>query len=1470
MSLLVVYGVFRSSFVQTRLAGIVTNYLSKELGTEVSVAGLDISWFFRIEILDVTIKDLNNQNILKSEKIKIKVGKINFRRRFLGIYGITLDNAEVNLIKYKSDGLMNYNFITDYFTFTDTLQIKEPSHPWKIGFSGVKLINTSFTYWNQLEDTIEKGVDYDHLALKNIELDLRKFKIEGDSIIGTIKHLSFSEKSGFVLNRLSAEVKVKSDSIVARNLLILTPDSHVALDLKFSHNGYGAYGDFIDSVKMDGRFDQSSLMLSDIGYFAPALLPLREILKIDGQVKGTVSSLKAQKLRFSFGKSTYFEGNVNMDGLPDIDETFIHLNIKDLRTNFADISNFKSDGKKLFEVPEVVKKLGNIRVKGFFTGFFYDFVSAATFTTSTGTLKTDMSLKTSARNTVNFQGHVNLLNWDLGKTLDASEYLGKIDLSTETTGSYRKDGGVSAVLKGTISKLDLMKNEFNDIKLDGTFEDRKFNGALALRDELIDLDFQGIVDFSEEVPAFNFTSTVHNAYLNRLNLWERDSSSRLSTYMDLNFSGSDIDNLRGSLQFTNTLYSELGNDYPAKNIALYSRLTSDNNKELSLESDFADINFTGKFEFKDFYSSLINIINAYLPSFRPLPAADLEVKQEHVFDYSIRIKDATALTELFLPSLKINSIADFFGSYNSVSKTVLLNGHADQFEFGGVIINDWFVRGQNKGNSLQATTGSSAINFTNAPNEDALALGLENFSVEAQMHGDSITYLVDWHDNATGKRNFGNLAGYFSFNEKPYIRLVMQKADFAVNDTTFTVSQDGDFIIDSTSVTITKLNIIGMNQGMTIDGKISEDPNDILYLNFRDLNISNADLLLAQNGLDFDGILNGNISINDLYKERKIQADVSIDNFAFNKEELGDFVILTKWDNQKSGLDINADIIYQGNVGTHKPISVKGYIYPGSNEKDNFDLDVSLSNFTLATLNPFLDGFASGLKGYTSGQLRLEGPFNKPAFTGSLQLLRTQFKVDYTNVIYSLADKAEITPGLISAKSILVYDSLGNTALCDFTLTHDYFRNMIMNLNVQANNLSGLHTRLKHNNLFYGDAVATGNINIYGPFNDLRMDINVSTNKGTSMYIPINLDVDATENEYIRFVSATDSLEEERLYVPETSGLNLDMQIDVTKDASIQIFLPQDIGNIKATGNGKVRMSIDTRGDVTAFGNYFIDEGTFLFTFENIINRLFSIEKGSTISFNGSVYDADLDVSAVYKLRASLSGIPELASNPDYAGRNIPVECIIYLKNNLYNPDISFSIRLPDTEDILKQLIFAAIDTTNDVVMTQQMVSLLLMKSFSFTGNAGLAGSVGSSTVEMLTSQLSNMLSQISKDVDIGLNYRTGDALSSEALEVALSTHLFEDRVTIEGNFGLINTGTTQDATNLVGDVMVDVKITRDGRFRVKAYNKSNNPFERISHNADYKQGVGIYYRYEFDKFSELFRRKRKIVPKTEPVKLGK
>jgi TamB, inner membrane protein subunit of TAM complex len=69
-------------------------------------------------------------------------------------------------------------------------------------------------------------------------------------------------------------------------------------------------------------------------------------------------------------------------------------------------------------------------------------------------------------------------------------------------------------------------------------------------------------------------------------------------------------------------------------------------------------------------------------------------------------------------------------------------------------------------------------------------------------------------------------------------------------------------------------------------------------------------------------------------------------------------------------------------------------------------------------------------------------------------------------------------------------------------------------------------------------------------------------------------------------------------------------------------------------------------------------------------------------------------------------------------------------------------------------------------------------------------------------------------------------------------------------------------ASNIVGDVNVEIKLTEDGRFRVKAFNRSNynSVYDVSSYDdiAPYTQGVGVFYRKDFNSFGELFRKKNK------------
>ena len=144
--------------------------------------------------------------------------------------------------------------------------------------------------------------------------------------------------------------------------------------------------------------------------------------------------------------------------------------------------------------------------------------------------------------------------------------------------------------------------------------------------------------------------------------------------------------------------------------------------------------------------------------------------------------------------------------------------------------------------------------------------------------------------------------------------------------------------------------------------------------------------------------------------------------------------------------------------------------------------------------------------------------------------------------------------------------------------------------------------------------------------------------------------------------------------------------------------------------------------------------------------------------------------------------------------------------------------------------------------------------SYGTPGLLSTAGTIGATTTEVLSNQLSNWLSQISKDFDIGFSYHPGDEVTSEQVEVALSTQLLNDRVSINGNVDFRGQQpNTTSTNNIVGDFQVEVKLTDNGKLKVKAFTRANDKF--IYETTPYTNGIGIFYREEFDSWDELMAR---------------
>ena len=100
--------------------------------------------------------------------------------------------------------------------------------------------------------------------------------------------------------------------------------------------------------------------------------------------------------------------------------------------------------------------------------------------------------------------------------------------------------------------------------------------------------------------------------------------------------------------------------------------------------------------------------------------------------------------------------------------------------------------------------------------------------------------------------------------------------------------------------------------------------------------------------------------------------------------------------------------------------------------------------------------------------------------------------------------------------------------------------------------------------------------------------------------------------------------------------------------------------------------------------------------------------------------------------------------------------------------------------------------------------------------------------------------------------------MTSEELEVALSTQLFNDRVTLEGNFGGAgNSNSTTTNGSVVGDFNLEYRINQDGSLRAKVFNESNDYDLVNASSSPYTQGAGFFYRKEFDNWN-LFKKSKK------------
>lgn len=1480
-SLSVIVLAMQSSAVQTRAAQIGSDYLSDKLGFEITIEKINIEWFDQITLTGLYVKNEDQSTFLDVNRIWIDYDiKQLINDQSIMLDHLRLEDGRIMLIREKGSEYFNIdNLIEAIRNLSAPKADSITSNPKNLLIREASLSNIILGVINLDSDSIEEGFNYNQFILHNLNADIKDFSSRADTIQMHVQQLSaIDSASNLTIHNLNSNFEISQSRLALTQLKLELNKSTLADSIVFNYNSISDLSSMIDSVNIKANFENSTIYAEDLAYFAPYVKRYDEKIKLSGSFDGKIKRFKANNLNLQFGNSSFIKGDLKIDGLPNFSESFIDLRLTNSSLTPYDIKQYVNDSL-------AYKRIQNIGVtdfRGSFMGFPSDFVATGVFTTPLGRVESDLNLKISQDSRKStYKGSLSTYNFDLGKFLDADSLFQKVQMTGNIKGSGFTLESAKLNLNATIAFAGINGYDYHNITTNAELASGFFNGKITVKDPLLKFQMDGSVDLRNNKNLINITADLDTINLKKLNITKEDVI--ISAKGNLDGSGITIDGIEG-----NTSLQKIYAVYRGNSLQLDSLIINTSNengyRKLKINSDLFRANINGDYQFTQLQQDLFRTVKEYQINIENdqnkiqdyYNTIDTTVNlKEYSVDFDFRIKEINPLISLFIPELYVEKGATIKGQFqNGENSTIFIESAFDTIKYNNYVFSgNQIDLNFSKYRLSQDVLG---IGFINSKHQDiSNAINTENLELELFWTGNEIDFQTQLKQTNTS--NHVDIAGNLQFLEDS-LTLNIQRSTMQL------LSKDWSFIGDNNltySNNVYMFDNFGISTGaeqIIVHGNLSQDSTHSLLINIDSFNIENVNELVEQ--YDFKGLANGFIKIQNFQNEFLLNTELSILDFYLDEFLIGDITGYSNWQAAEKTLLMD----YLVRRKDEDIIKLQGTYEPG-NKENSLDLSADLRKTNLIIAEPFLSSIFSDMKGAVDGKFKISGNLNRPIVTGTGEITNGGIRINYLNTFYDFTGKISFNQDKISFENIKLLDTKGNMGSLSGDLLHEGFTNLWIDLKGDMQSLQVLNTTAKDNDLFYGTAYVSGDVQFYGSVGNMSIDANAKSEKGTRIFIPVASSSSVEQEDYIHFINTKDTANSETEFINTTNeldirGINLNFDLELTPDAYAEIIFDIKSGDIiRGRGNGKLSLNIDSNGAFTMIGNYVLTEGGYNFTLYNIINKEFSIQAGSKITWNGDPYGANLDIRAIYEQNVSLLPIIDIGQDSTLANapelkRRYPAKVLLDLNGDLLQPEVDFNIDFVNYPDQIylesgasyplrtSVTAFEAEMMADEQELKRQVFSLIILRRLSPRSSFAVSGSVGSSVSEFLSNQLSYWVTQIDENLEIDVDFGSFDEEQFNTFQLRLSYSFLDGRlrVTRDGGFTQGETeSVNQEILGLLGDWSVEYLLTPDGKLRAKIYNRTNyNALDQFTSTYT-STGVSLVYVTSFDQLREIFQKKKKI-----------
>ena len=1435
---------------------------TKQLGVELSLGRVEFELFNRIALYDLYLEDQRGGALLTAGRLEVGVDLLDLLQHELTITSAQLSDFSVAMNQATPHSPLNIQFIID--TFSPKVPHQAPS-PLTFHLNTLLMQKGAFSYDLLSAPETPGRFNPHHLSVTQIASQITLQTLSKDSINLNIRRLSAQEQSGIALHHLGAKAIGNRGMIAIKDLSLRMLHSEVNIPHITAHlpltDSLPTIGDRLSQAQLAMRIDPSTVRLSDLHPFVPQLSGFDHEAQLSLAGKGNLSQVTLDHLTVDIPRSLHLSAHGEGTELRDTLRGHIGLSVKRLMIH----QPFYTQIVETF-APQLMKTLdlealGDLSLTADLNGTLPALRAKTQLSSGLGKVALSATLHDlldRSRSPRILDASVETNELALGRLL-RSDVLGEVTLALK--GDVARLAPLKVAAQGTIKSLCYNQYCYQNSVLQAKIDSTRYEATLRMDDPNAQLAIDGSFEATSGHTSMKLDLDVDRLRPDLLNFASTYPNPVISGAVNAHFEGASLAEMDGDILGSSLTFES---DEGKVNIPKlhFSARTDEEGRRLTLRSPILNGSATGDLTIDQLVPSVQQLLSAYLPSI--VPTNNQRKKRiENDFIFRLDIADTKELSRILHLPFTTQSASFIEGSYNSHTNDLTLNVLIPYMQISNASYDTVRIAAQGTPERLDAQLSFYAINEKHHV--------LNHVEFNTTLGGDSVLFDLGWQvenestlADTSLRKIGGRLNGLAKAKRSAISNEQIMKVELLPHSTLHLRSEDWTIepamiILKPNKIEVRNFAIVNDKQHLKIDGIISPSRQDTIAVTLNRVNLEEVFQSINITALSFGGEATGHVTASKLSPEIELNGALEIDSFSYNETPVGRGVVRASYDHDREG--IHLDAIIHKNDSVHS--TADGYIYI---KDQKIDLTIQPNELDVRIIHPYIKTVINTLEGEGSGRIRIHESLDAPLITGSVMLRKGVVGLDVIGTRFMLdEDSISLSANEILLHDIGVSDPMGNRGMLNGTAQHEHFENFTFSGQMTCSDMLLYDLNRIESPMIYGKVFASGEVTLKGDLKRVNIDINMASSHGTDVGLNFMSASEAMQYNFISFTSDKEpklytrekplrikSRTQDRVALNDGVELLMNFDLDVGNNANITLVVDPRAGDdIRATGNGDIKILWGNRRDVAMYGTYVVDRGTYNFSLQQLVRKEFRVREGSKIYFNGDPMKTTLDIDALYLVSANIGDIdPGLVQE---TGRSmVPVNAVLNISDQMTAPVIGFDVELPTSNAELERQVKAIIASTG--MMQRQIIYLLVLNKF-YTQNSMVTGNnqmndLSAFASATISGQLSHLLGSISENVQIGTNFRTneGSEVGSE-FDVMLSSQLLNNRLLINGNLGY-RENTTMPST-FVGEFDLEYKLTPRGHIRLKAYNHYNDRHYYMQTGLTI-QGVGFAFKRDFNKYSEL------------------